>query len=259
MGVLGGAFNPVTTVGRQLLLLGADGAGSLRAPHAGAFSTGSISAAKRCRRSRISTPTAISISSSATRSIRRGSDAGRLVVFTNEGTTTAPRVPAGRDTLKLVDAFHLAPAFGDLDADGDPICCSAPGIRTSCSFATQGTAREPRLGRGAAATIQPPRVSSATPALADIDGDKDLDLFVGQATGAIVFYRNDGTAKAPKFTLVSERIDDIRAGRRSAPALVDVDGDGLLDLVVGREARRRWRLSQCRHRRRRRSSSSSTT
>jgi hypothetical protein len=80
-------------------------------------------------------------------------------------------------------------------------------------------------------------VSQASPVLGDIDADGDLDLFIGQASGAIVFYRNDGTPKAPKFVLVSEAIDGIRVGRRSAPALVDVDDDGRLDLVVGREDR----------------------
>ena len=57
----------------------------------------------------------------------------------------------------------------------------------------------------------------------------------GQASGAIVFYRNTGSAKSARFELVSERIDDLRPGRRTSPALVDVDGDRRLDLVVGRE------------------------
>jgi len=30
-------------------------------------------------------------------------------------------------------------------------------------------------------------------------------------------------------------LGDIDVGRRSAPAVVDLDGDGLLDLVIGRE------------------------
>jgi hypothetical protein len=34
---------------------------------------------------------------------------------------------------------------------------------------------------------------------------------------------------------VSERLDDIKTGRRSTPAIIDVDGDGLLDMVLGHE------------------------
>ena len=63
-----------------------------------------------------------------------------------------------------------------------------------------------------------------------------MDLFVGTATGAIAFYRNDGTAKNAKFTLVSERLGELAPGRRSRPTLADLTGDGVPDLLVGRES-----------------------
>ena len=161
-------------------------------------------------------------------------DAGRLTIFMNDGTVKAPAFRQGQ-SLKLVDAFHLAPAFGDLDADGDPDMLLGTWNQDVRFFRNTGTAQAATWVEEPAAAIRPPRVASATPALADIDGDRDLDLFVGQAAGAIAFYRNDGTVKAPKFTLVSERLDDLRAGRRSRPALVDLTSDGVLDLLVGRE------------------------
>ena len=43
------------------------------------------------------------------------------------------------------------------------------------------------------ALVQLTRGSNATPALADIDGDGDLDLFIGEGSGTINFYRNVGT------------------------------------------------------------------
>jgi hypothetical protein len=162
-------------------------------------------------------------------------ETGSLTPFYNDGTAAAPRF-AARTALKPFDGFHFAPALGDLDGDGDLDLLLGTWNQDIRFFRNQGTAREPKWIEEPGNAIHPARVSSATPALADIDGDRDLDLFVGQATGAVTFYRNDGTVKAPKFTLVSERLDAVHGGRRSAPALVDLDGDGVLDLVVGREA-----------------------
>ena len=92
--------------------------------------------------------------------------------------------------------------------------------------------------------------------LADIDGDGDLDLLVGTATGAIVFYRNDGTAKDAKFVLVSEQARAIsRPGRRSRPAFVDSPATDSSILLVGRETGGAVAVPQHRHAHARRDSS----
>ncbi|MCX7048513.1 MAG: FG-GAP-like repeat-containing protein, partial [Candidatus Sumerlaeota bacterium] len=76
---------------------------------------------------------------------------------------------------------------------------------------------------------------SAT-AFADIDGDGDLDLFVGQAEGFPMFLRNDGTPRAPHWTFIAQNITLptlSSSPRRAIPAFADVDGDGVLDLLLG--------------------------
>ena len=60
-------------------------------------------------------------------------------------------------------------------------------------------------------------------------------IFVGESSGELNFYRNDGGTGAPDFQLVSDKFQDIDVGRRSVPTLVDLDGDGDLDLAVGSE------------------------
>jgi hypothetical protein len=162
-------------------------------------------------------------------------DFARLAVYTNEGTKTSPRFRL-TGALPLAEAYHFAPALGDLDADGDPDLLVGTWNSDILYFRNSGTPKQPKWTLDEKATIRPPRMSLTTPVLVDIDEDKDLDLFIGQATGAVAFYRNDGTPKTPRFVLVSEQLEGVRAGRRSRPAVVDLDGDGRLDLVVGRES-----------------------
>lgn len=80
-----------------------------------------------------------------------------------------------------------------------------------------------------------PSVDAHEIELGDLDGDGDLDLVLGEGSGTLNYYRNVGTRTAPRFELVSDEWLGLRA-RRSVPRLVDLDGDGDLDLVVGNEA-----------------------
>ncbi len=80
----------------------------------------------------------------------------------------------------------------------------------------------------------------ASPAFADIDGDGDLDMFVGQIYGKIFFYQNDGTPQAPFWTPVSENFGFIDVGWYSSPTFGDLDQDGDFDLLVGNEEGKIW-------------------
>ena len=85
------------------------------------------------------------------------------------------------------------------------------------------------------------------PRFVDLDADGDLDLVVGEATQGLTFYENrqQGTTyddEPPKFIEFAGTASplgfvevDIRGSGESfsAPTLVDLDGDGDLDVVVG--------------------------
>ncbi len=85
----------------------------------------------------------------------------------------------------------------------------------------------------------------------DLDGTKDLLVAPNQLTAFASFYldtsissqvdwyyRNEGANNNPDFALQKEGFfsgDMIDVGARSFPTTVDLNGDGLLDLVVGNE------------------------
>lgn len=142
----------------------------------------------------------------------------------NVGTARHPAFRQ-RSPLPIAGSYHMAPTAGDLDGDGHAdLLVGGFGARVAWY-------RGNVLVDSALVTI--PRGSNTTPALGDLDGDGDLDLLVGEASGGLNYYRNDGTRTAPLFVLVSEQYEGIDVGRRSAPALADLDGDGDLDLLIG--------------------------
>ena len=158
----------------------------------------------------------------------------RMYLFRNDGSATDPRFRLA-DTLDLAASYHHAPALGDLNGDGALDMLLGTWNDGVLFFTNDGTLQEPSWTQDTSRTVRLTRGSNTTPALVDIDGDGDLDLFVGEASGTLNFYRNTGGPLNPVFELVSDEFDAIDVGRRSHPAFVDLDGDGDYDMVVGRE------------------------
>jgi len=165
-------------------------------------------------------------------------EAPALYHFVNTGTSTEPAFTFEGllgDTLAWTNS---APALADLDADGDLDLLLGTFNRDVRWFRNDGS---PRMPNFVAVSDDPiadlPRGSYSTPAVGDLDGDGDLDLVVGESSGEVNLFENVGGPDAPRFDLVTEAISDIDVGARSSPTLVDVDGDGDLDLVVGDESK----------------------
>ncbi len=159
---------------------------------------------------------------------------GTITWFENIGSRTAP-VFADRGPLPITGQYNYAPAVADLDGDGRPDLILGTWTDHVEWYRNSGTAAHPAWTLADSALVVLARGSNTVPAAGDIDGDGLVDLVVGSASGHLTFYRNAGSRTAPRFVVVPTALDTIKFGRRAAPALADMDGDGRLDLLIGNE------------------------
>jgi len=79
-------------------------------------------------------------------------------------------------------------------------------------------------------------IDALSPTTADIDGDGDLDLIIGNKRGKLMLVENIAIEDGPfEMGEVVYPWFDIDVGFSSVPALIDMDQDGDLDLVIGEE------------------------
>jgi hypothetical protein len=77
---------------------------------------------------------------------------------------------------------------------------------------------------------------SGSPAFGDLDGDGLQDMLVGDYTGSMHFFKNAGTAAAAAFpAMTTPYYFNIDIGVNASPTLFDLNGDGKLDIVCGKQ------------------------
>jgi hypothetical protein len=149
------------------------------------------------------------------------------------------RFPFGNDNpLRfVVSPGYIRACFGDFNGDGDLDTLVGLDDGTTNYYENRGTLRHADMR--STSDILPGTVAAsgdAMPFAADLDGDGDLDVVIGQADGTLAYFENTGTATAPDFLErvgVDNPFDGIDVGDGSCPCLADLDGDGDLDLLIG--------------------------
>jgi hypothetical protein len=162
-----------------------------------------------------------------------GDNGGDTNFFQNTGTATAPAFAA-----PVLNPFGLeyqgtsvAPEFGDIDGDGDLDAFLATGYGYTVFFENTGTSAAPAFATGQTSAFGLPEVLAlAKIALVDIDGDGDLDAFIGDYYGHTQFNENVGTPTAPNFSNLNFPSLGITA---ASPEFADIDDDGDLDAFLG--------------------------
>ncbi len=76
--------------------------------------------------------------------------------------------------------------------------------------------------------------SYAKPVFSDIDKDGVKDMVVGEGSGSLVLFINDGTTENPSWVR-TEGVFTIPLDRHPVPFPLDPDGDGLDDFIIGSE------------------------
>lgn len=169
----------------------------------------------------------------------------------NTGTSEAPSFVVEQDTLKddqgipILSEFGSNPVFVDIDSDGDYDFISGNSAGTVTYYKNIGSAENFNfrfitnswqniliIGGG-----DDLRHGSSSFDFGDIDGDGDMDLIWGDFfSKSLYFLENHGTPSEPSIQLESNvyplNADSVWTSGFNMPRLVDIDGDGDLDLFV---------------------------
>ncbi len=129
------------------------------------------------------------------------------------------------------------PAFADIDADGDLDAFISNRAGSTYYFENTGTSSTPVF---AAALINPFGITNvdiyASPQFADLDGDGDLDGFIGNVYGDTYYFQNTGNSAAPAFEAASTNPFGIaNVDFKATPEFADLDADGDLDAFIGHD------------------------
>ncbi len=159
---------------------------------------------------------------------------GSVTLFRNTGTADAPVLQLqDPDFLGFNEGFSPTPSAVDIDGDGDSDIAIGRFDGEVSLYRNVGSSDNPEWQLEDETFLGADVGSDSFPTFGDVDGDGDLDLLVGESSGQINLFRNQGSASLPNLVLETEEFAGIDVGQRSRPRLLDYDGDGDLDLLVG--------------------------
>ncbi|MBU4488546.1 MAG: VCBS repeat-containing protein [Candidatus Omnitrophica bacterium] len=170
-----------------------------------------------------------------------GTDQGTILFYENIGTPTSPNWWRASYAYANLDVGeYCVPRFCDIDGDGDYDLFLGDMIGNVRFYKNTGTPTSPSWSAGKENYLSIiDNGSLGSPVFCDIDGDDDYDMFSGQGYGAIYFYKNNGTADSPAWTLVDDKFivlqfdSPYRGYGLVIPTLCDIDGDGDSDIFIG--------------------------
>lgn len=167
--------------------------------------------------------------------VANNADLNNLLLFRNNGIPILANFEL--EKLNLIRQIDIGsssvPAIGDLDNDGDNDLLVGETNGQLAYFENTGTVYEPSLKLVSLGYQGIDVGLSAIPELVDWDADGDLDLLIGNQSGYIEYWENTGTISNPVFVQNSSQLAGIKRDQLAIPRAVDLNNNGLVDLVVG--------------------------
>ncbi len=179
-----------------------------------------------------------------------GFGSGALAYFENIGNNTSAQFqenssensPTKLHRIKKVASSFAVPSFVDIDNDGD--LDAFIGERNNLNhkalryYENFGDKDKPDFQENSTfdSFINTISGNDIKPAFVDIDSDGDFDLFLGERSGGIFYYKNVGDKNSANFlrqTGTDNLFNGVDVGTKSAPTFVDIDADGDFDLFIG--------------------------
>lgn len=169
-----------------------------------------------------------------------------MLFYRNTGTVSKPVYTQQTGLNNPLNNYFnnsgcCAPSFVDIDGDGDMDMFSGVWVNIIRYFKNVGNAGNPSFlhVQGANNTLDQVLTEGicSFPSFVDIDGDLDMDVFVTDAVGKIQYYENTGSATNPKFIRneAENPLSNAMLIGRTKIAFHDVNGDGLVDAVIGHD------------------------
>lgn len=191
------------------------------------------------------TPTFIDIDNDGDFDALIGEYLGGIYYYKNIGRPDSAIFVLQPDSLNPFSGISVgyntypAPTFSDLDNDSDMDLFIGFTNGTILFYQNTGTPMNPIFALPTN-SLNPLSLKGANigynnaPAFVDIDKDGDLDAFIGEDHGKIIFYENVGTSANPIYIYNNNgSLLNIDVGDNSTPTFVDIDNDGDMDAFIG--------------------------
>jgi hypothetical protein len=182
-------------------------------------------------------------------------DTGNVWYYKNEGSLNFPDFKFQQNNFlvgEMLDAgTDSAPTFMDIDGDGlldmlignfgyyTPVVNFRPSLNY---FRNTGTANQPEFTLVDRDYLELSALGvnfifSFVPFAGDLDGDGDIDLLIGNSQGNLFYFENTaGVGNPVSFAGIVSNYEGLSGGAYSKPCIFDVNGDGLMDILIGNQS-----------------------